>query len=275
MARNGRAAYYESCESLVIYVKRSNSNFQGELLPSEVTAFGSNGFLRKPLLTLAEVDSISAQLDDLERCGSAEDHGLTLRAGLLFEIFDVPLRGGALAELIGHERLVRMAEVLLQDSVEIAAGLMLDKPREASWDIDWHQDTSVYCRAIPKGQVGEIRGGLATFRPRDATMGRLLTARIAIDLDTDETGGLRVLPGTHLLGNCGPEGGKRFASERGIPCEQQPGDVLFFNPLLVHRAAHNRVSARRRVVHLTYRRRDERLPVGGEWMQWPSVKNKS
>ena len=133
----------------------------------------------------------------------------------------MPRRGGAATALAGDPALLAMLAGLLGEAPVITAGLLLDKgPGAANWEIGWHQDTSSYCEAIPPGQVGEIRGGLATFRPRDDTMGRLVTARVAVDDDTTEAGGLFVQPGSHRLGNLWPGGGERFTGNPGVAVTQ-------------------------------------------------------
>ena len=238
------------------------------LRQAEISQFKEQGFLIRELLGLEEVRALAAALDEIERERRTEDPALTFAGSFLTEIYDVPKRKGVLSRLVRHPKLLETVVALLGGPVEISAGLMIDKPEVTNWEVGWHQDTSVYSQDIPDNFPGEMRGGLPTFRPLDDTMSKCVTARIAIDVATMERGNLFILPGTHKK-NVWPDGAKAFANETGMSCSQPAGSVLYFCPLIMHRAEKNCVpGTRRRVIHLTYRPANLRLP-GSDWYPWP------
>jgi phytanoyl-CoA dioxygenase PhyH len=238
------------------------------LRQQDIDQFRDEGFLLHDLLEPEEVNLVRETLETLEQDGATGDPALTFVGRLLTEIFDVPRRAGVLARLVRHPCLLEMTMDLLGGPIQVSAGLMLDKSSGNNWEVNWHQDTSVYSSTIPIDLPGETRGGLPTFRPPDNTMASCVTARIAIDPASIDHGNLFVLPGTHRE-NLWPDGGKRFHGKRGIGCSQTAGSVLFFCPLIMHRAEKNQyVGSRRRVIHLTYRPAGLRL-ANSEWFQWP------
>jgi ectoine hydroxylase-related dioxygenase (phytanoyl-CoA dioxygenase family) len=229
------------------------------------------GFWRGGLAN-CDTEAIGTQIDSLALHAQSEpDPALDVRGEVTFQIYDVPRRSAPLGALCHKPHLIETARKLLGDEPIVAWALMLNKAQggEVNWSVPWHQDTSVYCIEAPDGVVGELRGGFATFRPQDNTAGQLVAARVAIDPDTLQSGCLFVIPGSHRYGNLWPEGHARFAGQIGEPIELQAGEVLFFNPLLMHRADQSDDSTRqRRVVHIYYRPASLLLPKGARWIDW-------
>jgi ectoine hydroxylase-related dioxygenase (phytanoyl-CoA dioxygenase family) len=90
----------------------------------------------------------------------------------------------------------------------------------------------------------------------DAYCARHLTAVVAIDAATPESGCLELAAGAHRRGLLGahwrPLQGPELAGLefRPEPCE--PGDALFFDSYVPHRSAPNRTDRSRRILYLTY-----------------------
>jgi hypothetical protein len=237
------------------------------LHPDAIASFERHGYCVAPLLDGSELAALRASLDAIERQPPEHDPALKLVDAALAEILDVPRRA-AFDGLVRHPKLLEMVTQLLGEPIAIAAGLMLAKPSSADWDIRWHQDTSVYASELPSGLPGELRGGIATFRPLDSTMGRCVLARIAVDPAGNDDGGLFVVPGTHHR-LVWPDGASAYEGQEGVAVPQDPGSVLFLCPLLIHRSGRNdsRRSARR-VIQLNYRPASLRLPAA-DWYAWP------
>ena len=218
-----------------------------------------------------DLGRVRAQIDALAVDPTASaDEALDVRGKVVFQIYDVPLRMGPLRELSSDRAIARAAADLLGTESAIGWALLLNKvaDNQSNWEVSWHQDTSLYCTSTPPGAVGERRGGYATFRPRDDTLGSLVVARVALDADTRESGCLFVLPGSQRLGNQWPDGAKRLVGREGVPVELQPGDVLYFNPLIMHRAEPSQANAQHRVVHIYFRPAGLSLPAGTQWIDW-------
>lgn len=234
--------------------------------------YDEDGYVRAPRLFMqAEIDAIKRQIDELSAKENIRgDEAIEVHDGVVFQIYDVPRREPPLGMLPERPALKTLVADLLAAEAAVGWALLLNKVNDSqsNWEIPWHQDTSVYCREIPSAVAGEWRGGFYTFRPTDDSMSRLTVARIVLDGDTLSSGCLWVIPGSHKLGNKWPDGGRMFEGQAGQPIELEPGDVLFFNPLLMHRADFNRTGAQRRIVHIYYRPAMMTLPNGAEWIDW-------
>lgn len=249
--------------------------YQARDWPSEVERYRTDGFCLG-VFPNGNLEAIRDQIDALlTEPGRSADPSIDVRGEIVFQIYDIPRRPEPLGTICQEPRLKEMAQDLLGDEAVTAWALLLNKANTntANWAVPWHQDTSVYCEAAPAGAICEQRGGFATFRPRDNSAGRLVVARIALDPDTQESGSLFVLPGSHQYGNLWPDGGARFAGHVGTPIELALGEVLFFNPLLMHRADRCRTTAhQRRVVHVYYRPASMKLPDGAHWIDWDALR---
>jgi phytanoyl-CoA hydroxylase len=86
----------------------------------------------------------------------------------------------------------------------------------------------------------------------------MLAASVHLDDSDEENGCLRVIPGTHKMGQLPHVGSyylnhKEYPISMGTPCEAKAGDVLFFNYLTIHGSDVNRSSRPRRNVLFQYR----------------------
>lgn len=234
--------------------------------------YAATGFVAVPdMLPTELIDRIKRQLDSIPTQAEADaDIAADIRDGTVFQLFDVPRRAHPLGSVSDLEPLKATVSHIMNDGPEVAWGLVLNKLNDelSNWEIPWHQDTSAYCQVPPPNSVIDVRGSFPTFRPTGDAMSRLVVARVVLDGDTIDSGCLYVIPGSHRLGNRWPDGGKQFEGQAGTAVELAPGDVLFFNPLLMHRAERNHTSSQRRVVHIYYRPRSMVLPGGGEWIDW-------
>lgn len=120
-----------------------------------------------------------------------------------------------------------------------------------SSDTGWHRDMRYWRYAKPQ----------------------LVSAQLALDMLTPDTGSLRFIPGSHLL-TLKPEqlDAMGFLDvthvenlpflERVVETTLEPGDVTFFHCLAFHAATRNRSTMPRRSLIFTYRSRDN-LPIPG------------
>lgn len=240
------------------------------LIDNPAARYAETGFVKGPGMSQDLVERTRRQLDDLGSRFDSNDVALDVRGNIVFQVYDVPLRPAPLGSLPASHTLSEFARLLLGTDVSVAWALVLNKVNDSlsNWAVPWHQDTSVYCVRTPRGAVEDSRGGFATFRPRDDTMGRLAVARVALDADTHSSGCLYVAPGSHKLGNQWPDGARRLEGHQGTPVELAAKETLFFNPLLMHRADNSASSKQRRVLHIYYRPADMELPDHAEWIEW-------
>lgn len=99
-----------------------------------------------------------------------------------------------------------------------------------------------------------------------------------------ETGCLSVLVGSHRSGerehalpdweyvNHGFYGVKELDWSERVHVELEPGDTLYFHPLLIHGSGHNRSTGFRRAISAHYINDDARAPDGREWRGKPTIR---
>ncbi|MBI2191264.1 MAG: phytanoyl-CoA dioxygenase family protein [Planctomycetes bacterium] len=239
------------------------------LTPEQVHFFRERGYLVvENVVSPTEVQVLREALGTLERDGDRKDVALSWSGEYLSLIRDVPRRRGPLARLLQHPRLLGLVEQLVGGRVRVTGGLMMDKPPGGDWEIGWHQDSGIYVAQIPPGEPEDIRGGIPVLRTKGLELRRNVSARVALDPATAETGALYVVPGSHRenLGK-GDHVKERFASEKGVIAHQLAGSVLFYCPLTLHRSEKMTAPGRRRILHLQYGPLDLTLP-GAELFPW-------
>ena len=117
-------------------------------------------------------------------------------------------------------------------------------------------------------------------RPADLIVGTWTAVYPAVR----ETGCLSVLPRSHLEGprehvlpdwayvNHGFFAVRDVDTSGRVHVELQPGDTLFFHPLLIHGSGHNRSTRFRRAISAHYISDEARAPDGREWRDKPTVR---
>lgn len=197
--------------------------------------FERNGFLVVPAAVGAdELAGIRDHLDGFEVPGNGQvavslDHDPTAAA------------------LASHPSLVGLARSLLGGDCETFGFTYLVKPPRSPLVVLWHQD----------GHPWHQRGIL------DA-----VTVWVALDDAGADSGGLRVMPGSHRLplhplrpnnavaNMFGWESPAEIVEEAdAIDLVLRPGDVSVHHPALLHSSGPNRTDRRRAALGLRYRRR--------------------
>lgn len=129
--------------------------------------------------------------------------------------------------------LANVAALLGQDLKQIVNQVNFNPPKSGSgWG--WHQDYRFRKPGIRK-------------LPDDFAQ-----SIIAIDLCSEVTGGLRLIPGSHKLGDLKLDADNEnaesyFDAKTAVTPELQPGDVIFFNSHVIHGSTPNRSDFQRRV----------------------------
>ncbi len=142
-----------------------------------------------------------------------------------------------------HEPLLNQVEALIGGDIIAMNSMYLNKPPEVDGRHPLHQDLHYF-----------------PFRPA----GNIVGTWTALEPVTRENGCLVVLPGTHtgeLLEHDYPDwehhnflflGAKGIDPDRRVHLEMEPGDTVFFHPLLVHGSGFNRTEGLRRAIAVHY-----------------------
>jgi ectoine hydroxylase-related dioxygenase (phytanoyl-CoA dioxygenase family) len=172
--------------------------------------------------------------------------------------------------LLDNEHVLRIAadprlRALVGPEFFAVRALLFDKNAASNWGLRWHQDVSVAVRErreVPGFTAWTIKAGVAHAHAPVAMLERMVTLRLHLDDCGIDSGPLRVVPRSHLLGRLeGDDVSSHARAEHS--CIASRGDVLAFKPLLLHASASSTSAGHRRVLQLEFAR--DELPGGLEW----------
>ena len=204
--------------------------------------FGPQGFgVVEAFLDDATCDAVAVQIDQLALSGAGS------RQLLQYEW----CRHLALSVRTHSE----IRDRLSADSVGVQCTLF-NKSASANWLVALHQDRSVPVRSkvdsLDLKGWSEKEGG--TFvQPPVSMLRRMAAVRVHIDPCPTESGALRVVPGSHLLGVLSAAEAERIrkiAGEHTVPVRR--GGALLMKPLLLHASSKAAPSIQRRVLHFVF-----------------------
>jgi Phytanoyl-CoA dioxygenase (PhyH) len=145
--------------------------------------------------------------------------------------------------------------LLSADAVAVQCTLFR-KTSDCNWKVPYHQDVSIPvagCIAHPALSCWSMKEDGHYVQPPVELLDALLAVRLHLDASGDDTGALRVVPGSHRLGRLSPE---RIAAmdKRGdeVVCTADAGDLLLMRPLLLHASSRAERPSGRRVLHFLF-----------------------
>ena len=208
-------------------------------------AFDNDGYyLCKGLLGAGELDSLKARLEMFD--GKLNSYGIR----------DLMRKVPVVRDLAISSPLIDRVREILGDEARPVRSVYFDKPADANWNVAWHQDTSVALQEkheVPGFAHWSEKQGVVHAEPPEGYLSNMLTLRIHLDRSNADTGGLRVVPGTHGRGRIGSA--EILATvERSsvVECDAEPGDVLLMSPLLFHSSRKATHPSHRRIIHIEY-----------------------
>lgn len=177
-------------------------------------------------------------------------------------------------QLIFNERLMEVIQSLTNNSCKLIKSIYFDKPPNANWIVNWHQDLTV--------NLTEKRGGIKGFKNWRVTDNRVVvqpptwflesifTIRVHLDGCTKENGALRVIEKSHKRGVIEVKDWVRHGREEEKVCDVERGGVLIMKPLILHSSRRSENKKNRRVIHMEFT--DQYLPEGLSWKEKISIK---
>ncbi|MGB3798837.1 MAG: phytanoyl-CoA dioxygenase family protein [Lewinella sp.] len=168
-----------------------------------------------------------------------------------FGIREFLQRAPDLVPLLFNDKLRRLLHRLLPGGARVIRSIYFDKPPDANWIVNWHQDLTVNLteREDHPGFVNwrNVRGQAIVQPPVDL-LRRVVTVRIHLDDCTEANGALRVIPGSHRQGIIAMKDWRKDEPE--VICAVPAGGLLLMKPLTLHASRRTENARNRRVIHL-------------------------
>lgn len=166
-----------------------------------------------------------------------------------------------------EETLPAMASELLAAPARPVRVLLFDKTAGTNWAVPWHQDLNIAVRGATKAEgfgPWTTKEGVPHVIPPVAILRQMITARFHLDDCGEESGPLRVAPGSHVDGVCPLRDLDTSIFEgTAVDCIARAGEVLWMSPLVFHSSRRATSPRRRRIIHIEYAAAE--LPAGLDW----------
>jgi ectoine hydroxylase-related dioxygenase (phytanoyl-CoA dioxygenase family) len=173
----------------------------------------------------------------------------------------------AVRELAQSPEVATLVERMARKRARVVRGIFFDKTPEANWKVAWHQDLTISVRQkkeLPGFRCWSQKAGITHVQPPAFVLEEVLALRFHLDDTEEESGVLRVIPGSHKHGRLSAVEIERIKREtRAVKCSVKKGDVLAMRPLLLHSSSSAKATSHRRVIHLEFSSME--LPGGLEW----------
>jgi ectoine hydroxylase-related dioxygenase (phytanoyl-CoA dioxygenase family) len=188
----------------------------------------------------------------------------TIRCG---GIRNLDKKFASIARLAEDSKVLALAGEFLGESPHLVRALFFDKTPEKNWFVTWHQDRTIALNTKAE-LIGwgpwSIKEDVWHVQPPQAVLNKMLTLRLHLDPANEESGCLRVIPGSQRLGILKQNAIDGIVrAHTALPCVVSAGDAVVMRPHVLHSSAKSIRQPHRRVVHLEYS--DYELPPGLHW----------
>lgn len=223
----------------------------------------SNGFAVIPnALDPATVAVLVDQLARIPRSDATKQRGQSY-----FGIRNLLSVAPFVHELAGSDCLRSIVERVIGKQAQVVRGIFFDKTPEANWKVTWHQDLAIavqHKKELVGFRCWSQKAGITHVQPPAYVLETMLSLRLHLDDATQESGALKVIPGSHKHGRLSSTDIEIVKQEtQPLTCPVKKGGALAMRPLLLHSSSVSSARSHRRVIHLEFASID--LPGGLEW----------
>ena len=176
----------------------------------------------------------------------------------------------ALRHLASSHAIRALVDPIAGPQAQVVRGIFFDKTPEANWKVPWHQDLTIAVqqkKEVAGFSCWSVKSGITHVQPPSAILKEVLTLRLHLDATNEDTGALKVIPGSHNGDRLSADEIQKIRREtKAVVCSAEAGDVLAMRPLLLHSSSVSSNASpvsHRRVIHLEFCSAD--LPGGLEW----------
>jgi ectoine hydroxylase-related dioxygenase (phytanoyl-CoA dioxygenase family) len=214
------------------------------------------------VLDSAQVVSVIEQLKEIPRSESTKQRGQSY-FGIRNLLSIVP----SLRSLASSPSIRSLVDPIVGPQAQIVRGTFFDKTPDANWKVPWHQDLTIAVRQrkeVADFNCWTMKAGIINVQPPSFVLDEVLTLRLHLDATNEDSGALKVIPGSHKSGRLSGDEIQKIRHEtKSVVCSAEKGDVLAMRPLLLHSSSVSNNASHRRVIHLEFCAVD--LPCGLEW----------
>lgn len=187
------------------------------------------------------------------------------RAGRRDGLGDPHVRALAASDGVG-----RIVGPILGEGAFPIRAILFNKTPTSNWPVAWHQDVMIPLfdqRPVEGFDAWSSKGGVLHARPPAHVLEAMLAVRIDLDGSSQESGALRVLPGTHGKGILSHDAiSECVRHTTPIDCVVPAGGALVMRPLLLHASSRTTGKRLRRVIHIEFAGASVmKLPGGLRW----------
>lgn len=173
-----------------------------------------------------------------------------------------------IADKVFTKRLKEVIKQVSSNCNKSIKSIYFDKPPNANWVVNWHQDLTVNLKA-KKETEGFINwrenAERVIAQPSKEILESIFTIRIHLDDCTKENGALRVIEGSHKNGVIEIKNWVKGKEDVEKICEVNKGGILIMKPLILHSSKRTENAQNRRVIHIEFT--DKELPNGLGWKE--------
>jgi len=216
-----------------------------------IPEFDAHGYIVAPgVLSGPECDRIAQKIDSAESA-SAGGRRFLERSWCV-----------ELANTLKHHSV--LSRLLPVGAVAVQCTLFAKSPA-TNWSVAPHQDLSIpVASRVKAAQCSgwSEKEGILFVQPPVEVLANLVAVRVHLDASGQNSGPLRVAPGSHRFGRLlASRVSQSF--EAGHICTAPRGSALALRPLLVHASSKAAASVNRRVLHYLFG--PPSLPLGLRW----------
>ena len=228
------------------------------------SAFDENGFqIVSNVLTEPQCDALCSELTELLQYKQSAS---SRTRGGLRNVLQRSTRARAAAN---SKELLSLASGLAGQTVFPVRGILFDKSPDANWAVPWHQDLAIAVAAridTPGFGPWSVKEEVIHVQPPTHILADMITVRLHLDECTADNGALRIVPGSHQVGELSSEQIEAFVGRnQPVTCEVPRGGALVMRPLLLHASSPAKTPRHRRVLHIEYASTE--LPNGLKWFE--------
>lgn len=174
-------------------------------------------------------------------------------------------------EMIGKiftKKLLEIIEKIAPDCNKSIKSIYFDKPPNANWIVNWHQDLTINLsnkKEVKHFKNWRVNKERVIVQPNLEMLERIFTIRIHLDDCTKANGALRVIEQSHQNGVVEIKDWIKNKTGRESICEVKRGGILIMKPLILHASRRTENQENRRVIHIEFTDMD--LPNGLNWKE--------